>query len=64
MSEGDFEIHERGTTRELKLLRDLANAMYENHEHMQQMNCYPQPVRTKFVELMQFYRKQDFVGPI
>jgi len=60
MSEGDFEIHERGTTRELKLLRDLAMAMYENQKNMLTMNCYPQPVRARYAELMKFYDEQEY----
>jgi len=60
----DFEVHERGTARELKLLRELATIMSDNHQHMKEMNCYPQPVRIKFAEVMQFYKEQQLVGSI
>lgn len=60
----DFEIHERGTARELKLLRELAAVLSDNHPHMQAMNCYPQPVRIKMAEVMQFYKEQQLAGSI
>jgi hypothetical protein len=60
----DFEVHERGTAQELRLLRELATILSENHEHMQYMNCYPRPVRQKFAEVMQFYKEQQLAGYI
>lgn len=60
----DFEIHDRGTARELKLLRELATIVSDNHAHMLQMNCYPRPVRLKVAEVLQFYKEQDFAGSI
>lgn len=58
----DFEVHDRGTARELKLLRDLVRCMADNQEHMLEMNCYAQPVRAKFAELMRFYKEQELAG--
>jgi hypothetical protein len=58
----DFEVHDRGTARELKLLRDLARVMADNQEHMLEMNCYAQPVRAKFADLMRFYEEQKYAG--
>lgn len=56
----DFEIHDRGTAQELKLLRELACALADNQQHMLEMNCYAQPVRNKFADLMRFYEGQKY----
>ena len=58
----DFEVHDRGTTQELKLLRELACCMADNQAHMLAMNCYTRSVRLKFEELMRFYREQELAG--
>lgn len=64
MNDGNFEVHERGTARELKLLRELASVMQEQQQHMQAMNCYPRQVRLKFADVMLFYKEQQLAGNI
>lgn len=60
----DFEVHDRGTARELKLLRELVQCITDNHQHMVDMNCYAQSVRIKYAELMRFYKEQELAGSL
>ena len=62
MSEGDFEVLPRGTTEELRVLRQFANSMIA----LNAINDIPVPheMRTKILELNRFYNSHVETYPV
>ena len=56
MSMDDFEVHERGTSRELSLARELVNAL-DNQMRVNPL-AIPPEVKEAYLKISQFYRSQ------
>ena len=62
MSEGDFEVLPRGTTEELRVLRQFANSMIAlNAIHDMPV---PNEMRAKILELNRFYNTHVETYPV